>query len=298
MIPYQLVMLKKGPSAATPGLRTHKAYSRNTSLTMFKLGAEGTSMAAGPFTDGGDIQGILIVKADTPDKAREIESAYPAKAGISRWKVAPFTVARRLSSANGPGWGVRNGGLRVPEQRAESGEDAETARVSPNTWPTWRARRKKEELIRGRAVHRGGHHVAALCRLPCGRRSSEAKRCAEADPMVKAGRLAVELHPVERAAGGVADVAAITCSLSALRSPRFVVRGSLSVVRAIACVPPAGSAKAATFPFSLFPFPFPFYSHAHDSNVLGVAAGACAVLLLCELSRLAAGPPLRQPRRL
>jgi uncharacterized protein YciI len=80
---FQLVLFRKGPSAAvtdTPDgqnvVKEHLAY-------MMKLHRDGVSHIAGPVIDEGEIQGIMILNVPTPDKAREIESSDPAvKAGI------------------------------------------------------------------------------------------------------------------------------------------------------------------------------------------------------------------------
>src|SRR5687768_17107107 len=91
MIPYQLVILKKGPAAATAATVEGQKVLQEHVAFMYKLGADGTSMAAGPFLDGGDIQGLMILKVATPEQAREIESVDPAvKAGIFAVEVASF----------------------------------------------------------------------------------------------------------------------------------------------------------------------------------------------------------------
>ena len=71
MTTYQLVVLKPGPKAAelraAPDggklVQSHVGY-------LYKMAAEGTYAAAGPFLDGGEIAGVIIVKAPTPERAR------------------------------------------------------------------------------------------------------------------------------------------------------------------------------------------------------------------------------------
>lgn len=58
---------------------------------MMKLGADGLSIAAGPFTDGGDILGAMILRAATAEQAKQIEAEDPAvKAGMFTMDVLPF----------------------------------------------------------------------------------------------------------------------------------------------------------------------------------------------------------------
>jgi uncharacterized protein YciI len=195
LIPYQLVMLKKGPAAATTGTPDGQKIVKEHIGYMYKLGADGTSMAAGPFTDGGDIQGILIVKAETPEKARDIESADPAvKAGIFTVEVAPF-----LSPDGWFGkWAemgqfetVYFGFLKTGPNR---GQDAETAKRLQSEHLGYMEGQSKEGklIVAGPFTQEGPRRGVVVYRVAD---AAEAKQRAEADPMVKAGRLAVELHP-------------------------------------------------------------------------------------------------------
>jgi uncharacterized protein YciI len=78
MTTYQLVILRKGPAADTVATPAGQALVKEHIAHIYKLGAEGKGMAAGPFTDGGEIQGIIMMKAGSPDEAREVEAADPA----------------------------------------------------------------------------------------------------------------------------------------------------------------------------------------------------------------------------
>ena len=70
MATYQLLILKPGPAApklggTDEGQRTVQAHV----LYMYGLAKEGTYVAAGPFLDGGDISGIIVVRA-TAERAK------------------------------------------------------------------------------------------------------------------------------------------------------------------------------------------------------------------------------------
>jgi uncharacterized protein YciI len=139
-------MLKKGPSTDSVKTPEGQALVKDHISYIYKQGADGVYVAAGPFTAGGEIQGIVIVRADTAEKAQEIAGADPAvKAGIFATETLPF-----LSP---PDWfGNVDGPFMVEGDR------------------------------RGVVVYR----VATM---------EEARERAEGDPMVRVGRLAVELHP-------------------------------------------------------------------------------------------------------
>jgi uncharacterized protein YciI len=196
MIPYQLVVLKKGPNAAAAGTPEGQKTIQEHVAYMYKLGAEGTSMAAGPFTDGGDIQGIMILKVPTPERAREIEGNDPGvKAGIFTVDVATF-----LSPDGwfGPKWAefgkfetVYFGFLNSGPSR---GQDAETAKRLQAEHLAYMDGQSKDGklIVAGPFTSDGSRRGVVVYRVAS---AEEAKQRAEADPMVKAGRLSVELHP-------------------------------------------------------------------------------------------------------
>lgn len=195
MITYQLVILKKGPSAGlvqTPEgqgiLKQHIAY-------MYKLGNAGTGMAAGPLLDDGEIQGILILKAGSPEEAREIESADPAvKAGIFTIEVTPF-----LSPEGWFGRWAEYGKFETVyfgflNSGPNRGQDAEAAkRLQAEHIAYMEAQSKQGGLIvAGPFVDGGTRRGVVVYRTSS---AEEARSRAEGDPAVKAGRLTVELHP-------------------------------------------------------------------------------------------------------
>jgi len=195
LIPYQLVMLKKGPAAATMTSPDGQKIVQQHVAYMYKLGADGKSMAAGPFSDGGEIQGILIVKAATADEAREIESADPAvKAGVFTVEVASF-----LSPDNWFGKWAEFGKFETVyfgflNSGPNRGQDAETAkRLQAEHLSYMEGQSQAGKLIvAGPFTADGPRRGVVIYRVAT---ADEARQRAEADPMVKAGRLAVELHP-------------------------------------------------------------------------------------------------------
>jgi uncharacterized protein len=195
MTTYQLVLLTKGPAAATVSTPAGQVVVKEHIAHIYKLGADGKGMAAGPFTDGGEIQGLIIMKAASPEQAREWEAADPGvKAGIFSMDVLPFLSPEgwfgtwgKFGEFETVYFGFLNRGLN-------RGQDAETAkRLQEEHLRYMEGQSKEGKLIvagpfmvdtprRGIVIYR----VASM---------DEAKQRAEADPMVKAGRLAVELHP-------------------------------------------------------------------------------------------------------
>lgn len=195
MVTYHLVILRKGPSAATAATPEGQPILKQHVGFLYQLAADGTNMAAGPFTDGGDIQGVLIVKAETAEKAREMESADPAvKAGIFTVDVASFMSPdgwfgkwAEFGRFERVYFGFLNNG-------PDRGQDAETAkRLQAEHLAYMEGQAKEGKLIvAGPFVNGGTRRGLVVYRVAT---PEEARARAEADPMVKAGRLAVELHP-------------------------------------------------------------------------------------------------------
>ena len=196
MTTYQLVMLKKGPSAAAAGTPEGQKIVKAHVAFLYKLADDGTNMAAGPFADGGDIQGILILKAPTPEKALEIESADPAvKAGFFLMEAAPFLSPEgwfgkwaEFGKFERVYFGFLNSG-------PNRGQDAETAkRLQAEHLAYMDGQSKEGKLIVAGPFSDGGSTRRGIVVYRVAS-PEEARQRAEADPMVKAGRLAVELHP-------------------------------------------------------------------------------------------------------
>lgn len=195
MTTYQLVMLKKGPSAGTVSTPEGQALVKDHVAYIYKLGAEGKGMAAGPFTDNGEIQGIIMMKAASPERAREMESADPAvQAGIFTMEVLPFMSPEGWFgrwAAFGEFETVYFGFLKRGPNR---GQDEDTAKRLQQEHMSYMDGQAKEGklVVAGPFLVDGDRRGIVVYRVAT---MDEAKRRAEADPMVKIGRLAVELHP-------------------------------------------------------------------------------------------------------
>ena len=189
---YQLVMLRKGPNADTAeGKASFKAHIDH----VYKLAADGVLAAAGPFTDGGDIQGVHMIKADTPEKALAIGGEDPAvKAGVFVMEALPF-----LSPPNWFGKWAEFGAFETVyfgflKRGPNRGQDEATAKRLQAEHLAYMDGQSKEGrlIVAGPFMVDGDRRGIVVYRVAT---AEEAKQRAEADPMVKVGRLAVELHP-------------------------------------------------------------------------------------------------------
>lgn len=195
MITYQLVMLKKGPDAdktASPeGQQLIKAHLEH----LYKRGAEGVFKAAGPFTDGGEIQGIIFVAAPTPERALEIEAQDPVvKAGLFTMEALPFMSPEGYFGkwADYPNFEhVYFGFLKRGPNRSQSKEEA--AELQKQHLAYMNGQHKEGKLVvAGPFTVDGDRRGIVVYRVAS---PEEAQARANGDPMIKAGRLVVELHP-------------------------------------------------------------------------------------------------------
>ena len=194
MTTYQLVMLKKGPSAAMVSTPEGQKLVKEHVAHLYKLGADGKAVAAGPFRNEGEIQGIIMMKAATPEEAREIEGADPAvKAGIFTMEVLPFMSPEGWFgkwAAFGEFETVYFGFLKRGPNR---GQDEETAKRLQQEHLGYMDGQAKEGklVVAGPFMVDGDRRGIVVYRVAS---MEEAKQRAEGDPMVKIGRLAVDLH--------------------------------------------------------------------------------------------------------
>jgi uncharacterized protein YciI len=196
MTTYQLVALKPGPEAPRLGNTTegNKVVQAHVSY-MYRLAAEGTYSAAGPFLDGLDISGVIVVNTPAPERARELAAEDPAvKAGMFTPEVISFMAPQGWFgkwAAFGKFEKVFFGFLVNGPNRGQDAETAKRLQAEHLAYMDGLANEGKLVLAgpittdgerRGIVVYRVGDEA-------------EARKRGEGDPMIKAGRLALELHP-------------------------------------------------------------------------------------------------------
>jgi len=195
MTNYQLVILKPGPAyTSTPSaerdtlMKAHVAH-------VYALGADQLSMASGPILGGaGDLAGIHIMKTESVEKTREVLARDPAiKAGYFAAEVLPFMAidAGMRPWAEFPQFEtVFFGFLNSGPNR---GQDAETAKRLQGEHLAYMDEQNKAGrlIFAGPFVDGGARRGLVIYRAAS---LEDARKWAEADPMVKVGRLAVDLH--------------------------------------------------------------------------------------------------------
>jgi uncharacterized protein YciI len=202
MVTYYLALLKRAPAPPAQSAEEAAATQKAHIAHLEKLGRDGHGMAAGPFGDDGEIRGISILKADSPDHARTLQEADPAvKAGRLVVEVIPFLAPE--------GW---FGKPAVPFEPDPLYFGFLVSGPTRGQDPATAAELQKQHLAYMTAQGNAGRLVLAgpIAMKEGPRRGvvvyragslDEARALAEGDPMVKAGRLAVEIHPWMTAKG-------------------------------------------------------------------------------------------------
>jgi uncharacterized protein YciI len=75
---YVLVILKRAPHAPALGKSAGDKLQEAHMANIRKLHSEGKLVAAGPFTENGDLSGIFVLKTNSPDEAKQWTETDPS----------------------------------------------------------------------------------------------------------------------------------------------------------------------------------------------------------------------------
>jgi uncharacterized protein YciI len=191
---YYLVVLMKGRTWSTEETPERARIQSQHIAHLTRLAEQGQGLAAGPFGDTSDIRGVLIVSAASAQEARELENVDPAvQAGRLAIDVLPFMAPEGWFHKAGSPVSMETvyfGFLNAGPQRFA---DADTAtRVQTEHLAYMTAQNREGRLILAGPFVGGGSRSGLVVYRAAS--LADARRYAEADPMVKYGRLEVELH--------------------------------------------------------------------------------------------------------
>lgn len=202
MTTYFLVLLNRAPSTPSISADEAAAVQKAHLAHLDSLRQQGHGMAAGPFDDDGTLRGIVILKADSAAHAKELQDADPAvKAGRLVTEVVPFLAPE--------GWFGKPASPFEPDRLyfgflvngPNRSQDTATAAELQKQHLAYMEKQAEAGrlVLAGPIAAREGSRRGVIAY----RASSleEAIAFASGDPMVKAGRLSVELHPWMTAKG-------------------------------------------------------------------------------------------------
>ncbi len=98
MATYQVAFYRKGPAWTPSTTPEHQQIQQGHMAHIGKMADSGKLLVAGPFTDNGDLRGMLIFRVESPEEARALAEQDPAvKAGrlILEWH--PWFAARNIT---------------------------------------------------------------------------------------------------------------------------------------------------------------------------------------------------------
>ena len=202
---YWFGVLRRGPSW-TPG-RTARTDSIQAGhrANIGRMAASGSLLSAGPFMHGGDWRGIFIFRADSIEKLRAMAAQDPA--------IESGRLVLDLYSWFAPA-GIGEPYKRLSQQKGYRDSMHTMQLVMLKRGPKWTSERTPESmklqkehvsglfdgLLSGRYAIAGafisnGPDTSYAGVIVMRGDSTAARRQVDADPMVKSGRLAVEILP-------------------------------------------------------------------------------------------------------
>ena len=193
LIEFHMALLKRGAKYNTAGM-SQELRSQHIENVLSLLDS-GKAVIAGPFTDESEIFGVLIFRAKSAEEAREWAESDPAvKAGFFAAEMHPWWSEDVMKKPDAPlklttaYIGFLTRGAKWTPEKTPAVEELQKAHLAN----IGRLAETKKLVVAGPFGDNGtlrGIFVFKVASI------DEAKALAETDPAVKAGRLAIDMHP-------------------------------------------------------------------------------------------------------
>lgn len=202
MAQYQLALIRRGPSW-TPGRSAAADSLQAGHMANIQRMAEARKLvAAGPFTDGGDLRGIYVFKVDSTEAAHLAADDPAVRAGRLTLEFHPlYTRAglgepyfrlRQTDPRAADSMTIRTFGLLKVAKGRASIPDAEIAALQePHLWHIRNGMSEGSLALAGPLLSRGPLRGIVVFNGD----STVARAWAAEDPLVKRGALELEIHP-------------------------------------------------------------------------------------------------------
>lgn len=195
MIEFHMALLKRGPKwTATENAETRRLQEQHLEYVTSLLDS-GKAIIAGPLTDGGEVSGVFVFRAKSADEAKALAEADPSvTSGFKIAEMHPWWSADIFGKPEKP--------LKLTQMflafltRGESW----TPERTPATAEIQKAHlanidklvEMKKLVAAGPFGGKGNLRGIFVFRVGS---LEEAKALAATDPAIKAGRLAMDIHP-------------------------------------------------------------------------------------------------------
>jgi uncharacterized protein YciI len=193
LIEFHMALLKRGPKYSASGVP--KNIQAEHVANVVSLLESGKVVIAGPLGDNSDIAGILVFRAKSAEEAREwAESDPTVKAGFFVAEMHPWWSEDVMKKPSSPiklttaYLAFLTRGDKWTPERTPATEELQKAHLANIN----RLAQMKKLVVAGPFGDNGklrGIFVFKVASI------DEARALTETDPAVKAGRLAIELHP-------------------------------------------------------------------------------------------------------
>jgi uncharacterized protein YciI len=198
MVQFQMALLKKGPKWDGTSEQARRKILQQHFANVMSLLETGKAVIAGPMTDDTDLAGIFILRASTAGEAKTWVDEDPAiKAGLlfvaeihPWWSQDIFKKANLPLKLNQVYLGFLKKG---PNRKEGDGETPEVQELQKAHLANINRLADLKKLVAAGPFGDDGNlrgifvfRVASL---------QEAQELSATDPMIKIGRLAIELHP-------------------------------------------------------------------------------------------------------
>lgn len=193
MVEFHMALLKRGPKWSEKGMspEVEKGHLNH----VMSLLDTGKAVIAGPLADDGDLVGIYILRAKSAEEAKSWADSDPAVlAGDLTPEMHPWWSEEVMKKATTPlkmataYIGFLSRGPKWTPEKTPATEELQKAHIANIN----RLAETKKLVMAGPFGDNGtlrGIFVFKVGSL------AEAKELAETDPSVKAGRLAIDVHP-------------------------------------------------------------------------------------------------------
>jgi uncharacterized protein len=98
MTTYYVGFLFRGPKWTPGDTPEARKLQEEHMANIRRMGEAGKLVIAGPFTDNGDLRGLYVFRAATPEEAKALVESDPAvKAGHLRFELHPWFAAKNIT---------------------------------------------------------------------------------------------------------------------------------------------------------------------------------------------------------
>jgi uncharacterized protein YciI/uncharacterized damage-inducible protein DinB len=200
---YQFGLLTRGPKWTAENTPEVQKIQEGHMANINKMAQMGKLFAAGPILDNGDLRGIFIFRAASIDEAKTLASEDPAiKAERLKLEILPWLGSKGIGvkameeSKKNPDmkWTMKKYHLAILKRGPQTAQPAAEAQkiLLDHLRNIRRMMDEGKMLVAGPFMTDAD--LGGICVFNT-ESAEEAKAWAESDPLVKAGRFTVEIHP-------------------------------------------------------------------------------------------------------